>query len=356
MARASTPYMEWAKGRPAPAIDLAGSNLLACTLDDLPGARETLELSGENPDGYPPLLEAIAARYGVSSNEVATASGCSGANFLAMAALIEAGDEVLVETPGYDPLPAAAAMLGGNVVRFERRFEEGWAANLDRIEAALSPRTRLLVLSSPHNPSGALTSREDLEELARLAEQHGVHVLVDEVYLDLVAGDPPPPAATLSPVFVSTNSLTKAYGLSSLRCGWTLASAAITEKIRRARDVVDVSGPIPAERLAVLAFQHLPALAERARRIARGNAALFESFLSSQRELDCFPSRATIAFPRFRDGRDAGPFAMRLLSERGVAVVPGSFFDSPSHFRVALGGAPDRLGEALAAIAAMLAS
>ncbi len=108
MTQSRAPYMEWAKKRPLPAIDLAGSNLLACSLSDLPGAREAVDIAGESPDGYAPLIEAIATYSGVPPERVATAGGCSGANFLAIAALVEAGEEVLIESPNYDPLPGAA--------------------------------------------------------------------------------------------------------------------------------------------------------------------------------------------------------------------------------------------------------
>ncbi|HEY3169911.1 MAG TPA: pyridoxal phosphate-dependent aminotransferase [Thermoanaerobaculia bacterium] len=353
MVRASSRYMVWAKNRPAPAIDLAGSNLLACTLDDLPEAREAVDLAGEGspPDGYPPLVEAIASRYGVLSENVATAVGCSGANFLALAALLEAGDEVLFEQPAYEPLGAAATMLGARVTRFERRFEEGWRLDLDRIGRALTPRTRVVMLSNPHNPSGVLAGEAELQEVARLAERRGATVLVDEVYLDLAGGRP---AATLSPFFVSTSSLTKAYGLASLRCGWALGSREITEKIRRARDVVDVWGPIPADRISVVAFRGLDRLAARARRLRGANALLVASFLAGRGELECIASHTTIAFPRFRDGRDSTKFADRLFAEHGVAVVPGDFFDSPSHFRISFSGATDVLEKGLAAIAAFL--
>lgn len=351
MTRARSFYMEWAKSRPRPDIDLAGSNLLACTLDDLPGAREALDLAGESPEGYVPLVDRIAARYGVSPENVATAVGCSGANFLALAALVEAGDEVLVESPGYDPLAAAAAMLGANVLSFERRFEDGWRLDAERIAGAMTPRTRAVVITSPHNPSGVLAGDADLAEIGRLAEKSGAVVLVDEVYLDLPGGRP---AATLSPDFVSTNSLTKAYGLASLRCGWALASPEITERIRRTRDVVDVWSPIPSDRLSVVAFREIDRLAERARWLFLANAPLVASFLLGRPELECAPSRATIAFPRFRDGRDAAPFVEKLLHEHGVAVVPGTFFDSPSHFRIAYGGETDALRRGLAAIGACL--
>ncbi len=349
MTRTRSPYMEWTKHRPKPAIDLAGSNLLACSLEDLPGAREAVDLVGESPNGYPPLVDAIASRYGVRSANVATAVGCSGANFLALAALVLPGDEVLFERPGYDPLAVAATMLGARLTRFERRFEDGWRLDPDRIERALTPRTRAVLLSSPHNPSGVLAGPDDLRELGRLASERGFTVIVDEVYLDL-ASSGHAPAATLSPVFVSTNSLTKAYGLASLRCGWALASPEIAEKIRRARDVVDVWSAIPADRLSVVAFRHLDRLAGRARALVEENSRRVASFFASCEELESVPSRATIAFPRFRDGRDADPFVRGLLEAHGVAVVPGSFFDSPSHFRISFGGATGPLQTGLSAI------
>ena len=343
--------MAWAKNRPAPSIDLAGSNLLACTLADLPGARESVDLAGDSPNGYPPLVEAIAVRAGVSTGQVATAGGCSGANFLVCAAVLRPGDEVLAERPGYDPLPAAAQMLGASVRFFERSFGEGWVLDPDRVAAAVTPRTKLLIVSSPHNPSGVAASPSSLRALARLGERNGFHVLVDEVYADTVDGGSIVPAGTRSPAFISTNSLTKAYGLSSLRCGWSIAAPSVTEAIRRARDVIDVSGAIPAERLSALAFAHLPALARRAGEILARNRRLWAQFFQERPELACVSADASVVFPRFVDGRDASPFTQRLFERTGVAVAPGSFFGAPEHFRVSLGGATENLERGLYEIA-----
>ena len=195
MSGSRAPYMEWAKTRPKPEIDLAGSNLLPCTLDDLPGARDAVDIAGESPEGYPPLKEAIARHHGVGPERVATASGCSGATFLACAAILSPGDDVLMETPGYDPLPGAARLLGARVRSFERRFEDGYALDPDAISAALTPATRLVIISNPHNPSGALASTESLARLANLAEALGFTLLVDEVYRDTVLEDRPEPVA-----------------------------------------------------------------------------------------------------------------------------------------------------------------
>src|SRR5919199_635999 len=112
--RFHAPYLEWAKMRRSPKFDLAGSNVLACSVDDLPGTRDAVDFTGKNDDGYAPLVEAIAVRYGVDASRVTTATGTSGANFLVCAALLEPGDEVLVERPGYDPLLGAPRMFGAH--------------------------------------------------------------------------------------------------------------------------------------------------------------------------------------------------------------------------------------------------
>ncbi|HSF43524.1 MAG TPA: aminotransferase class I/II-fold pyridoxal phosphate-dependent enzyme, partial [Thermoanaerobaculia bacterium] len=118
-------YMRWAKDHAAARYNLANSGLLGCSTEDLPFSPGDLLVNGPNRDGYPPLLEAIAAKYGVTPDRVVTAPGASGANFLAFAALVDAGDEVLVERPTYEPLLAALNFLGARVRRFERRFEDG---------------------------------------------------------------------------------------------------------------------------------------------------------------------------------------------------------------------------------------
>jgi aspartate/methionine/tyrosine aminotransferase len=346
--------MEWAKTRPAPEFDLAGSNILACTLDDLPGAREAVALSGANDTGYRPLLEAIGARYGVDPDRVTTATGTAGANLLALAALVEPGDEVLVERPGYDPLIGAARLLGATTTRFDRRFEDGYRLDPDAVRRALTPHTRVIVVTSPHNPTGVLAESAAIDEIGRLADRHGATVIVDEVYKDVTA-DPSPPAAARGDVFVTTSSLTKSYGLSSLRAGWIIAGARITHRARRVRDVVDGTGSIVAERLAVVAFQDLDRLRARARSVLARNKAMADAFLAAHPQLEYVPSAATIVFPRLRGVADAAPFVDRLMTEFATAVGPGRFFDAPAHFRLGYGGDPDKIRGGLERLSTLLA-
>ena len=340
--RYHAPYMEWAKTRPAPEIDLAGSNILACSLDDLPGARDAIAFSGANDNGYRPLMDAIAARYGVAVDRVTTATGTAGANLLAFAALLEPGDEVLVERPGYDPLLGAARLFGATTTRFERRFEDRYALDPDFVRRAISPRTTIIVVTSPHNPSGVPADPAALGEIGRLAERQGAVVLVDEVYKD-VTDDTSGPAAARGDAFVTTSSLTKSYGLSSLRAGWVIAGDRLSHRLRRARDVVDGTGSIVAERLAALAFAHLDTLRTRARTILARNKALADAFLAAHPQLEYAPSAGTIVFPRIRGLDDAGGFVDRLMRDHATAVGPGRFFDAPAHFRLGYGGDTEKL-------------
>jgi aspartate/methionine/tyrosine aminotransferase len=359
MLRFHAPYMEWAKSRPSARFDLAGSNVLACSIDELPGSRDAIAFDGRNDTGYAPLIDAIAARYSVTREQVTTAQGASGANFLACAALLEPGDDVLVEAPGYDPLLGAPRLLGAQVIRFDRNFADGFALDPDRVRRAMTPRTRLIIITSPHNPSGVLADPAALDEIGAIAEAHDAHVLLDEVYLDLAGSlrhlaQSERTFATHGDAFVCTNSLTKSYGLSGLRCGWILSSVDVAERIRRARDVVDGTGSIVAERLAALAFTHLGRLLARSTALLDANGVIVRDFLRSRTDLNCIESAGTVVFPRLRGVRDTTTFTERLLNERHTAIVPGHFFQAPPHVRIGFGGPTDTLREGLQAIGAAL--
>lgn len=346
-------YIAWAKHRPAMPFDLAVSSVLACSVDDLPGARDALAFDGSADLGYPPLVDAIAARYGVRRDAVSTAAGTSGANLQVFTALVSRGDDVLVERPGYEPLAAAVRMLGGNPVPYERRAEDRFALDPDRVRAAMTARTSLIVVTSLHNPSGVLARADALAEVARIAEAAGARVLVDEVYLDAASGHALS-AITLGPAFLITSSLTKAYGLGSLRCGWVVADPPVAEAVRRARDVLDGSGSVVTERLGALAFSRLDGLAARGAAHLAANRAAVDAFFASREDLACVPADGgTVAFPRLTDADDAAPL-VAALAGAGVAVVPGHFFDAPAHFRLGWGGPADGVTQGLAVLARIL--
>lgn len=348
------PYLLWAKTRhPAP-IDLAGSNLLHCTLADLPGAREAIEINVPNDNGYAPVITAIAAHYGVDPARVVQAAGCSGANFITIAALVGAGDDVLVERPTYDPLLGAARLMGANITRFERRADNGFRLDLDDVRRAITPRTRLIIVTTPHNPSGVKIDRATMSGLAALAASCGAHVLADEVYLDaacLVAGERETSrsAARLDGPIVVTSSLTKSYGLAGLRSGWAIAPAPTAERLRLTRDVVDNAGSAPADRLAALAWSLEPQLAERTRALLGGNVARAREFFAAHPAFELpEPPSCSVVFARVTGQQDSERFVQDVLERRGVALAPGRFFEAPAYFRVSLAGRTDALEAGLA--------
>ena len=146
-----------------------------CHTEELLGdaaAKSSFDISGPNDDGYVPLREAIARRYGVSAECVSIAGGAAGANFLVCLAMLQQGDDVLLERPAYDPLIAAARVAGARVVHFERRWEDGFALDPDAVRRAITPATRLIVISNAHNPSGAVAPDGALDEIgARRGER-----------------------------------------------------------------------------------------------------------------------------------------------------------------------------------------
>jgi aspartate/methionine/tyrosine aminotransferase len=354
------PYMLWAKTRTPAAIDLAGSNLLSCTVDDLPGAHDALQLTAPNDNGFAPLLDAIAAHAGVARDRIITATGCSGANFHAIAALVGHGDEVLIEQPGYDPLAGVCRLLGATVRWIPRDPVQGFALDLDAVADAITPRTRLIIVTTPHNPSGVCLDHETLRALGTLADRVGAHVLVDEVYLDAVRLADPDRGLTsawhLDGPFIVTTSLTKSYGLNGLRCGWAVApSPAIADRLWRVRDLVEAVGSQPSDRLSALAFTQMPHLRARTRAIVSANLALARDFVASQPRLQLAePPRATVMFPRLDAGADTRPFVDHVAEAFGVAVAAGAWFAAPGHVRISLAGATSALSAGLDRLAQAL--
>ena len=143
---------------------------------------DDVAVNGPNHEGYAPLKAAIAERYNVAPENVVASQGTSMANFLAMATIIERGDEVLIEEPTYDPFLGAAEYLGANVKRFSRKFENGFQLDLDELKSLLTPKTKLIVISNPHNPSGVTCALDDLRALA--LDIAPVPLFVDEAYAD----------------------------------------------------------------------------------------------------------------------------------------------------------------------------
>ena len=330
-------YMHWSKTQSRARFNLATSSVAPFPLRELPVNLEELEINGDNSYGYAPLQQAIAAHHEVDPECVVESGGTSMANHLAMAAIIEPGDAVLIEHPTYGPILDVARYLEADVKRFRRVEENGWTIDPADVRRCVTPKTRLIVITNLHNPTSVLTPEPVLREMGDMARSVGALVLVDEVYLDAVYEGTPRTSFHPGPEFVVTSSLTKVYGVSGLRCGWILAQPDLAWKMRRLNDLYSATAVYPGELLSVAVFQHLDLLRERARRIVDADRKLLREFLARQSAVSAvWTEWGTTSFVKLRDG-NGDIFLERLRAEFDTSAVPGRFFQMPDHFRIGMG-------------------
>ncbi len=308
-------YMEWAKLQSFARYSLATSGMVSLPISALGVKLEQLEINGPDNYGYEPLLRAIAERYRVPQECVVSAMGTSLANYLALAATTEPGDEILVEQPTYDPILGAARYLGLEIKRFQRPAAKNFDVDLDDLARNLSPRTRLIALCNLHNPTGAMVSDSVLREVARLAKKSGAYVLVDEVYREMLFESDPRSAFHIDPErFVITHGSTY---------------------------------PHVPELLSTVAFAKLPEISAQMKTLLDANRVLLRDFLASRDDVEYFwPEFGTIVFPKLKRGT-ASEFCSRLRHEFKTTVVPGDFFESPDRFRIGVGMPTESVRESL---------
>ena len=339
----SSSYMHWAKTQQQARFNLATSGLGNLSIRDLHVSLDDLELTFGGY-GYEPLKQALAARYRVDARSIVTAAGTSFANHLAIAALIKPGDEVLFEEPAYEPMLSTALYLGADVKRFSRRFENGFRVVPEEIDSLATERTRLIVLTNLHNPSGVLTDDEVLKQIGETARRVGARVLVNEVYLETLFEETPRTAFHLGEQFVVTSSLTKAFGLSGLRCGWIFAEPELAREMWALNDLFGVTQVHAGERLSVVALGQIREIAANAKALMDRNRALLNAFLDTREDLETVrPPFGTVMFPRLRSGESSDRLCQLLREKYETTVVPGRFFERPEHFRVGVAGKADEM-------------
>lgn len=331
-------YLEWTKRRrDTIRFSLSRSGVPRLDLHELEPSLEYLLTVDPNEDGWPPLLEMIAARAEVSPAHVSLASACTGANHVVFGLLLDAGDHVAMETPVYEPLLKLANYFGASVDCFERRESNGWRVDPDDVKRAFTRRTKLVVLSNLHNPTGAFDNDDTIRRIAADAERIGAHVLVDEVYLDFLHGEGARSAARLAPNILITNSVTKTFGLDSLRLGWVLADPALAESARRLNDLYTNNFPHPSERIALLALGQAERILGRNNAMLAQHIALADEFVGAHAQLSWVRPRAGTCGMVRVDGIDVDDLSERLVRDHATGIVPGRFFNAASHFRLAWG-------------------
>jgi len=303
-------------------------------------------------DGDPAVEALLAGRYSVPPEHVLFVPGSTLGNFVVLTLLVGRGDRVLVEAPVYENLPGLVRLLGGEVVTVRRDAKAGYRIDPDDVESALADGVRTVFLTDLHNPTGARLPEEALEAIRASALRHGARVVLDEVYLDFVADAPVTAYRSDDPSVLVTSSLTKVYGLGSLRTGWILAPPDFRERAARLIDYLTVLPPSASASAAEHVLSNLTTYRDRALDFARTSRERLAAWAAERGDVDYVaPAGGLVAFPRFAGIDDASDLCEWLRTERDTLVVPGRFFGDPARVRLAPLGSEEDAREGLRRLA-----
>ncbi len=298
--------------------------------------------------GLPALRDRVLAQAGLAGrchpDDVLITAGAAEANYLAIRQLVQAGDQIVTETPGWPQAAVLAAAIGAEVTQVRRSEADGWRLPIDALDRAVTGRTKLIFLSNPNNPTGQLLTAQDLAAVVRIADRVGAWLLVDEVYAGLEwAGPRAPSIAGLYARGITTGSVSKALGLQGLRTGWLICrdpglmmDALILRE--NSSEIMNLLGEVIAE-IALRPERLKPAIV-RARADAQTNLARLDRFVTQETALDWVkPDAGLIGLARLPAGMNSDDFARRLLAAPyRTFLLPGSVYDQPHHIRLGVGG------------------
>lgn len=309
------------------------------------GGLEDCDLSVSHVGGGEELRSELARAYGGRADDYIVTAGASEANFAVCAALLEAGDRVLVERPTYQPLEAIPRGLGAAVTRLERPEADHYRLTADGIRTALPHDLRLLVLTNLNNPTGASLDPDLVHALADLAQERGFYVFIDETFRELAFDRPLPTIAGLNERTIVTSTLSKFYGAGGLRIGWVRAVAAVRERLQSVLDYLSATPAGPSEMVAASVLRSREKIASRNRRLIEEGRKVAREWAASEPGLVWHEPVGHLTFPGV--GGDTLELADLLIREFSTFIAPAESFGLTGHFRLNIGIGAEKLEEGL---------
>ncbi len=307
-----------------------------------------LGLKYPESDGSPELREHISAWYGAKAENVLVTNGGSEANFTTLWGILEKGDHAAVMLPNYLQTWGLSRAFAAKTTAFylverrERGVDPRWALDIDGLHRAVTKKTRLIVVTNPNNPTGAVLTEKEMQEVIRAAQRANAWLLVDEIYRGAEIQGP------LTATFwgrydklIITSGLSKAFGLPGLRLGWIVAPAKLISKLCRYHDYTTLTPTIVSDRLARIVME--PArreqVLERTRGIIRRNLPRLEQWIHAHGDLFSYipPVAGAITFFRYKLAISSSALFDRLIKERSVLITPGAHFGMGRYIRVGYG-------------------
>lgn len=319
-------------------------------------ALESLELGYTQTNGTPPLRESIALMYpGAGLDQILVTAGSSEANYLLMWSLVEPGDEVVFELPNYMQMWGLARAFGAEVKPFRLHEELGWQPDLEELARLVTDRTKLIILTNPNNPTGAVLSAEAMSHIVELASRSGAWIIADEVYRGAeLSGLTTPSFWGMYDRLLTVNGLSKAYGLPGLRIGWVTGAEEVIKRVWPYHDYTTISPSALSDKTASLVLR--PAVRDRVinrtRAVLNRNFPVLKAWLEERRGLFSFrpPQAGAICFVRYNAKLNSTEVVERLLREKSVLLVPGDHFETDGYLRFGYGPEQAYLTAALAEV------
>jgi len=345
--------------------DIAESGIYPMTVNELVGLMPEerraatlaealdLRLGYTEARGTEALRTIIANTYQATSpDEILVTTGAIEANYLLFNTLLDPGDHIVTVYPAYQQLYAVARAIGCDVALWELTPENGFRYDLDALEQLVTPKTKLIVANTPHNPTGAMLSEADLRRIHALAESVGAWLLVDEAYrwLDLPGGDPmAPPIRDLGARGISVGTMSKPFGLPGLRIGWIAAPEAVVQACWAARDYISLSPGKLNDYLAQVALKLRHEIVARNWEIVTANLSVADAWFEEHVDLVSWtrPRGGLLALMKYDFAVPSREVSDVLAADFSVMLAPGSAFGYEGYLRVGVGQRPDLFAEGL---------
>jgi aspartate/methionine/tyrosine aminotransferase len=323
--------------------NLSESSITDLNLHDLKLTIPNLKLLYAEHRGSESLRALIASDgKGLTSADVLIAPGAAGALFIITTSLLDANDHLVVVKPNYATNIETPRAIGCQTTHIDLTFEEGFKVDFAQVAAAIRPNTKLISITSPHNPTGVTCTEAELRALVDLARKNGCYLLVDETYRDLALDGVPPLAASLASHVISVSSMSKAYGAPGLRAGWIITKdAGLQETFLAAKEQMTICGSVIDEWVTEQILAKRGEILAATLTEMRQRRQLVADWIAKEDLLEWVPpTGGVVCFPRMKQepvgGTDA--FYKRLLSQYGAYVGPGHWFEMPdTYFRLGYG-------------------
>jgi len=299
--------------------------------------------------GHPELRAEIVKEYpGQTIDNVAVTTGASEANFSVIAHLVGPKDHIIVEHPTYPSLFQVPRSLGRDLSLFHLKWEDDFRPDMAALRKLVKPKTKLITLTHPGNPTGTVITKEELKEAIEIAETAGAYLMVDETYRDLMFEDPPPLAATMSPNAISLTSMSKTWGVPGIRIGWAVAEASIIEAIRAIREQITICNSSLGEAIAREILIKKDKILSMLRKSMFSNYRILKEWMESQDWLEWVePKSGVVCAPRLKRGGSTDELCKLLVTKYRTFTVPGSAMELDGHFRLGFGGEQEELVKGL---------